>query len=107
MTKYGKLVRDGIPDIIAKNGETPVTRILSDDEYIAELLKKLVEEASECAATNTSEALTAELADLEEVILALMAVTSIDPHEVEHQREHKVEERGGFQKRIFLENVTK
>jgi predicted house-cleaning noncanonical NTP pyrophosphatase (MazG superfamily) len=107
MASYKKLVRDKIPELIAEKGEHPMTRTLTDDtEYITELLAKLVEEASECAATNDSEALTAELADLEEVILALISVTGIDPHEIEHVREHKHEERGGFEQRIFLESVT-
>ena len=30
---YNKLVRDNIPDIIIANNETPVTRILTDEEY--------------------------------------------------------------------------
>ena len=28
---YGKLVKDNIPNIIRKNGEDPVTRILSEE----------------------------------------------------------------------------
>ena len=38
---YGKLVRDKIPEIIRQNGEEPITRILSNDEYIKELERKL------------------------------------------------------------------
>lgn len=34
---YNKLVRDNIPTIISNNGETPITRILSYDEYKQEL----------------------------------------------------------------------
>lgn len=30
---FNKLVRDKIPEIIKNNNETPITRILSDEEY--------------------------------------------------------------------------
>ena len=30
---YNKLVRDNIPNIIKSNGETPITRILTNEEY--------------------------------------------------------------------------
>lgn len=39
---YNKLVRDNIPDIIHSNGEIPITRILSNDEYKQELEKKTI-----------------------------------------------------------------
>ena len=41
---FNKLVRDNIPDIIASNKEIAITKILTDDEYKIELLKKLKEE---------------------------------------------------------------
>ena len=44
MKIYNKLVRDNIPEIMIKNGAKPVTKILSDDEYLNELNKKLQEE---------------------------------------------------------------
>lgn len=40
---YQKLVRDNIPAIIEKNGETCVTRTLSDKEYEDALMNKLQE----------------------------------------------------------------
>ena len=34
---YNKLVRDKIPEIIKSDNETPIIRILSDEEYKIEL----------------------------------------------------------------------
>lgn len=42
-----KLVRDNIPAIIEKNGETCVTRKLTDKEYEDALAEKLQEEVKE------------------------------------------------------------
>ncbi len=39
---YQKLVRDNIPDIISKKGETPIIRILNDTEYQEALEKKVI-----------------------------------------------------------------
>ena len=44
---FNKLVRDNIPDIIEKNNEVAVTRILEGKEYLKELYKKLHEECNE------------------------------------------------------------
>lgn len=41
---YNKLVRDKIPEIIENDGETPVVRVLNDEEYRIELENKLKEE---------------------------------------------------------------
>ena len=37
---YNKLVRDKIPEIIMGKGETPVTRVLNDEEYKKSLEEK-------------------------------------------------------------------
>lgn len=39
MKFYNKLVRDKIPEIMIQNGTTPVTHILSDEDYLKELNK--------------------------------------------------------------------
>ena len=44
---YNKLVRDNIEEIMISKGAKPVTRILSDEEYLTELNKKLLEEVKE------------------------------------------------------------
>lgn len=67
MTIYNKLVRDKIPEIMLSKGETPVTKILDNVEYIAFLEKKLDEEVAEYHNSKDIE----ELADILEVVYAL------------------------------------
>jgi len=100
---YGKLVRDKIIDIIQKNGEKPIYHTLSDEEYLAELHKKLFEEATEFVEEDSLE----ELADLMEVIYAIAKHKNIDMKQVEQIRLNKREKRGGFEDKIYLETVEK
>ena len=67
MPKYNKLVRDRIPEIIEGNGEEPITRILNDEEYRSELIKKLNEEYDEVV-NASGEDIIEELADMLEVM---------------------------------------
>ncbi len=98
--KYKKLVRDNIPDIIAKNGEVALTRVLGQKEYIARLIDKLSEEYREFLEDMSFE----ELADILEVIYAL--ADEMGGREVlENVRKKKFTERGGFTKRVFLEST--
>ena len=45
----GKLVRDGIPDIIRAAGQQPTVHVLDDDAYRDALLNKLLEEGGTAA----------------------------------------------------------
>lgn len=94
-----KLVRDCIPDIIDKNGETCETKVLeTDQEYEAALLEKLHEEVAEYQMDRTLE----ELADIMEVISAIAESRHSSLEEIDQIRIQKKKERGGFEKRIVL-----
>ena len=101
MASYKKLVRDKIPEICKNNGEEPVIRILSDQEYLEELNKKLQEEMKEYLESGEVE----ELADLEEVLRAILVVKKVSYDEFENIRAAKVNKRGAFKKKIYLEDV--
>lgn len=101
MKEFNKLVRDKIPEIIENNGEVAKTRILSDNEYINELNIKLKEEVSEYLADNNVE----EIADIMEVLLAILKYKKIEYRQFENIRLGKVEKRGAFDQRIFLERT--
>ncbi|MBE6144761.1 MAG: phosphoribosyl-ATP pyrophosphohydrolase [Firmicutes bacterium] len=99
MKIYNKLVRDKIPEIMIKNGAKPVTKILSDEEYKLELNKKLLEEVNEYLESDD----ILELADIQEVLLALINTTNMTYEEFEKIRKEKVSKRGAFDNKIFLE----
>lgn len=102
MTQYNKLVRDNIPAICERNGAKATTRVLRDKrEYIAALYAKLEEEMLEVKAAKPEDIL-GELADVQEVILAIGKVHDYTPEHIEAKRAQKLAERGGFDKRIFL-----
>ena len=103
MKIYNKLVRDKIPEIIAgDNGKTCVTRIMEDDEYLKALNTKMQEELKEYLESGEVE----ELADLEEVLRAILDVKKVSYNEFEKIRKSKVNKRGAFKKKIFLESVS-
>lgn len=93
-----KLVRDKIPEIIEKSGRQAKCRVLSEDEYLEYLEKKLDEEVGEYHADKTPE----ELADILEVVYALAAVTGCTKAQLQQLYESKHEARGGFEKKLFL-----
>lgn len=99
MKRYDKLVRDNIPEIMINKGCKPVTRILNDEEYLAELNKKLLEEVNEYLSDNNIE----ELADIKEVFLAILKAKGISLEELERVRIDKVNRRGTFNDKVYLE----
>lgn len=101
IVRHGKLVRDRIPEIIESAGKKPVTRILNEEEYLAALDAKLMEELAEYQADKSPE----ELADLLEVLMAAAEARGYGFDAVERIRREKAEMRGGFRERIWLEQV--
>ena len=76
---YNKLVRDNIPAIIKKNGGEPKTRILENLEYKKRLDEKLQEEVAEYLKDDNVE----EIADIYEVITAILKYKGVTFEEFE------------------------
>lgn len=98
---YNKLVRDRIPEIIEGKGSYCSVETLSERDYIKALDDKLNEELAEYQESRSLE----ELADLLEVMEAIVAARGYSVEELEKVRKQKREERGGFEKRIFLKET--
>ena len=99
---YDKLVRDRIPEIIRESGGTcGIETIEDDNDFRLALRDKLLEEATEAAAADDAD-LAAELADLREVIHALIAAYGLNDDRVRALQAQRRAERGGFVERVRL-----
>lgn len=98
---YNKLVRDRIPEIIEADGKTCFTESLSDEQYLEMLDAKLNEELAEYQESKSLE----ELADLLEVMQAVVQARGWTWQQLEQARQVKAAQRGGFEKKILLKEV--
>ncbi|KEQ56387.1 phosphoribosyl-ATP pyrophosphohydrolase protein [Marine Group I thaumarchaeote SCGC AAA799-N04] len=95
---YNKAIRDKIPEIIEKDGHKCDVRTLSDDEFLLKLEEKLLEELQEYQESKSIE----ELADILEVIYRISELKGSSKQNLEEIRVKKAENRGKFEKNLFL-----
>lgn len=98
---YNKLVRDLIPEVIERSGKVSKTHIASSEEYLRALSVKLREEVDEFIENPCEE----EIADILEVIEALVKANGFNMETVLEVKKDKVADRGAFDKRLILETV--
>jgi predicted house-cleaning noncanonical NTP pyrophosphatase (MazG superfamily) len=101
---YGKLVRDRMPEIIESDGKVPIVRVLDEIDVVPALITKLAEEAEELRTAGSGDRL-GELADLREVLSALTTALGFSHEQVYKAAEQKRDARGGFDRRLWLEEV--
>ncbi|HCX63709.1 MAG TPA: phosphoribosyl-ATP pyrophosphohydrolase [Eubacteriaceae bacterium] len=98
---YDKLVRDRIPEIIEGSGKSCEIETLSEEDYRKYLYQKLLEETQEFDASKEIE----ELADIVEVIEAILRTRNVSKAEFQFIRNKKREKKGAFEKRLLLKSV--
>ncbi|HOC34830.1 MAG TPA: nucleoside triphosphate pyrophosphohydrolase [Ruminococcus flavefaciens] len=101
MKEYNKLIRDKIPEIIEAAGKQCIVEVMNEEEYLEALDAKLNEELAEYQADKSLE----ELADLLEVMYAVVRARGYTTEKLERVRKQKAEKRGGFEKRLRLKGV--
>jgi predicted house-cleaning noncanonical NTP pyrophosphatase (MazG superfamily) len=105
LKSYHKLVRDRIPEIIRASGRQCGIEIITDEfAYRQALLEKLVEEAQEAlvAGHQAEEDLLQELADLLEVVDALLKAYHFSPDQLHQLQTERRNQRGSFDNRLRL-----
>lgn len=103
---FNKLVRDKIPQNIIDRGENVVLLKLQGEALIAALKRKIVEESLEVLDARNNEQIVEELADLQEVMRALMSRLDISNAVVEQARKRKEKQRGAFDSALMLSKTT-
>ncbi len=101
---FHKLVRDKIVEQILSNGNTPIWKTLSPEEYIKELKKKVAEESQEIIHAKGDE-VAKELADVQELIDSLLKELHISKEEFAKIQEKKNEKAGAFKNKHYIEYV--
>lgn len=97
--RYGKLVRDKIPEYIRARGGNPRIHIAGENEYWRKLKEKLREEIGEYLASGDKE----ELVDILEVLDAMIVCKRLRKRELAAFKKRKAAARGKFTKRIILD----
>lgn len=98
---YDKLIRDKIPEIIKNAGKEYEIHKADKKEYIDKLLLKVKEELAEFK----EEPSIAEMADLFEVLDAIIDYYDFDKEQIKDYQVKKRKERGGFKKQLILDKV--
>ncbi len=98
---YNKLIRDKNVEIMEKLGHKVEYEILNDERYNEELDKKLKEEVNEYLADYSVE----EMADVMEVIYAMLDYRGMKMEDVEKVRIEKRNRKGAFKNKVFLKTV--
>ena len=99
---FGKLVRDKIPDRIAARRESETTLRLPDEIVKGFLIGKLIEEAMEVRHAETADDKAGELADLYEVVRALVHAEKVPLRHIIKRANEKKRKTGGFDGGIVL-----
>lgn len=103
--EFNKLIRNKLPPRMVEEGVVVNSHTLNQEEYSLKLKEKLIEEAKEVSLAESIEELKIELADVLEVIHALLENYQIPFQEIEQARLEKREINGHFTPETFIHHI--
>jgi len=105
-TKSNTLIRDNVPAIMAQQGKTCRTVHLDDDKYLELLNNLFLEEVRNYVEQDEPGKKDLDaLADIGEVMHAILAFKGIPVEEFQKARVQRMEELGGYYDRLLLKEI--
>lgn len=106
MTKTNILIRDNIPAIMTQQGKTCRTAHLDDVKYLELLNNLFLEEVKRYVEQDAPYVRDVDgLADIGEVMHAILALKQIPVEEFQKVRLERLEELGGYYDRVLLKEI--
>jgi predicted house-cleaning noncanonical NTP pyrophosphatase (MazG superfamily) len=104
--KTNTLIRDNVPAIMAQQGKTCRTVHLDDDKYLELLNNLFLEEVRNYVERDEPDIKDLDaLADIGEVMHAILAFKGIPVEEFQKARMQRSEELGGYYDRLLLKEI--
>ena len=100
--EYNKLVRDKIPLNIISGGESVNQARLTGEYLLRALREKLIEESFEVLDAIDQESIVSELADVSEIVNAIIERIGSSKVELQQKQKQKREKAGGFNDGVVL-----
>lgn len=100
--KLNKLIRDGLKETYANNGQTAIYKKITSSEHKNYLVSKIIEEASEIPLNATNQEIIDEIADVRQALEDLMVLCNIDESQVETAKQKIFDKKRGFSEATFI-----
>ena len=101
-----KLIRHKDPERMIASGMIAKTHVLSAEERILYLKKKILEEAQEAQQIMPSKKLISELTDIYEAMICLLEALGVDLETFARHCQEKKNSRGSYSHGICLDTIT-
>jgi len=105
-TMKNTLIRDNVPAIMSQQGKTCRTAHLDDNKYLEMLNNLFIEEVKRYVEQDSIDNRDIEcLADVGEVMHAILALKGVSLEEFQKVRKQRFEELGGYLDRVYLKEI--
>lgn len=104
--ELNKLVRDKLVDDYEKSNQLAEYKKLTPIDHKFELIRKIIEEASEIKVDSSQDEIISEIADIRQAIDDLSELCGISNEQIEFKKQTKFDKKGGFKAGVYVTTIT-